>query len=522
MTDHLSAALKLASKGVPVFPVGPDKRPRTSNGFKDGSTDYGQIRDWNWNSGGMVGACIPEGQVIIDVDPRNGGMETWEALKAGHTLPSTRTVSTMNDGYHYYFKVEPGVKLRSTLGPGVDVKNAGKGYVIVPPSAGYEYIEFGEPAPAPDWLVDELRVEATRETSAVSGPVKFFDEFQQGSTYGVSGMQQELDKLGRTLEGGRNNALNAAAYSLAQLAAGGELKEEAAIRELERVAAEIGLGEQEIQGTIKSGWAEGLKNPRQAPERAKAVVPALAESPELVEEEGEEPLWFDWDSEPMEIPFYLENLIPESGYVLVFGGTGVGKSMIWFGLLAQASNLGVKCSVYSFENTKGTDSSRLRRMRPNREHFRISKRELDLFKESHIRNLIEYEKEWGTQVIIIDTYSHAHNSQSEDGNAVAIEFARRVRKIMREVGCTVILVDHTGYQQTNEPRGSSAKRQQVDTAFLVEAIRPKTDRHSPQFSITSKKSSRFDNDCRYVVEVADTKDGDLDIRFVGEAPKWQI
>jgi sugar phosphate isomerase/epimerase len=60
---------------------------------------------------------------------------------------------------------------------------------------------------------------------------------------------------------------------------------------------------------------------------------------------------------------------------------------------------------------------------------------------------------------VIDTYSHAFNSRSEDGNAKAIEFARRIRHLMHEVGCSVVLLDHTGYQQTDEPRDASAKRQ---------------------------------------------------------------
>ena len=141
MTDLKSAALELAKEGTHVFPLGRDKKPRTSHGFHDATDDPGTISNWNWNGGGAIGAAIPPGHFVVDIDPRNGGDATVKALlRAGCTFPPTKVVKTKGGGSHRYYKVPEflaGRRLRGTLGPGVDIKAAGKGYVVVPPSPGY-------------------------------------------------------------------------------------------------------------------------------------------------------------------------------------------------------------------------------------------------------------------------------------------------------------------------------------------------------------------------------------------------
>jgi hypothetical protein len=48
----------LASKGLPVFPYGNNKRPLTANGFKDASTDPAVINAW-WHGHPDALLCRP-------------------------------------------------------------------------------------------------------------------------------------------------------------------------------------------------------------------------------------------------------------------------------------------------------------------------------------------------------------------------------------------------------------------------------------------------------------------------------
>ena len=69
------------------------------------------------------------------------------------------------------------------------------------------------------------------------------------------------------------SSTNRAAFSLGQLVATGLLDHEQVASELERVAADIGLGQREIQRTVASGLAAGLSQPR-APADLSVTPPA--------------------------------------------------------------------------------------------------------------------------------------------------------------------------------------------------------------------------------------------------------
>jgi hypothetical protein len=139
--------------------------------------------------------------------------------------------------------------------------------------------------------------------------------------------------------------------------------------------------------------------------------------------------------------------------------------------------------------------------------------------------MIEREKEWGTDVIIIDTYSHAYQSRSEDGNAKAIAFAVRCRYIMQQVGCSIVVLDHTGYAQPDEPRDASAKRQQVDVAILMAKSGEWRPGQPARFTMDNKKSARFGNPFFMAGEIQDVKDGDvkgLKLAWTGAIkPEWR-
>ena len=142
----LAAALEYADRGWPVFPCKLDKKPYTSHGFKEATTDSEQIETW-WAQWPEASIGIPTGAqtfLVLDVDPRHGGHVSLAQLEQRHgELPLTRLVQTGGGGRQYYFQW-PGVLIRNSageLGAGLDVRGDG-GYVIAPPS-GHPSGEIG-------------------------------------------------------------------------------------------------------------------------------------------------------------------------------------------------------------------------------------------------------------------------------------------------------------------------------------------------------------------------------------------
>ena len=310
------------------------------------------------------------------------------------------------------------------------------------------------------------------------------------------------------------------------MAAGGELDATHAGESLLEVALRIGLEPDEAGKTIESGWKSGKAEPRQAPETEREL-PTTRPPAETVlgDAEPEGRFWVDWSVDEPELPFYCHPLLPKNAYVMVYGATEASKSMAWVGLLCAGSHHGYRSSVYSLENPPATDRDRLRRWGPERSNFRLTNEPIDFNDARQVEGLVRREKDWGdgrgTDVILLDTYSHAFNSRSEDGNAKAIEFARRVRWVMHEVGCSVVLIDHTGYAQEDEPRDASAKRQQVDVAILMKKAGEWRPGQPARFTMTNKKAARFANPFFLNGEIRDTKDRGLELGWQANAPRWE-
>ena len=134
----LEAALAFAAKGLPVFPCGPNKKPRTKHGFKDATTDHEQVREWWRNkSDSLIG--VPTGMVsgiaVLDLDVKNG--KNGLAAVLNWEVRSPLIARTPSGGVHLYFRAEgaPGCT-SDVIERGVDTRGDG-GYVIVPPSPGY-------------------------------------------------------------------------------------------------------------------------------------------------------------------------------------------------------------------------------------------------------------------------------------------------------------------------------------------------------------------------------------------------
>lgn len=145
------AAIELAEAGWKVFPVDAgSKRPKTAHGHLDASTNPAVVRRWHhlFDAHGAIATPTGDGLLVIDVDPRSGGhIPNW--------APETLTVKTQHDGYHLYYSVDEDITSRAGLfGRGIDSKSRG-GYVLVPPSPGYRWVNV---RPRAKVRADDLRL----------------------------------------------------------------------------------------------------------------------------------------------------------------------------------------------------------------------------------------------------------------------------------------------------------------------------------------------------------------------------
>lgn len=155
----------------------PGKHPRTGRGFKDATVDGDTIARW-WSTDPDSNIGVATGGVsgffVVDVDPRNGGDVTLDALEDEHgKLPATVESLTGGGGRHILFRYPAGATVRSgKLGTGLDLKADG-GYIVGPPSLHASGRQYGwegmsrpgevEIADAPAWLL-------ARVTSAPADP----------------------------------------------------------------------------------------------------------------------------------------------------------------------------------------------------------------------------------------------------------------------------------------------------------------------------------------------------------------
>ncbi len=277
----MQAALALVKHGWPVFPCRTDKKPRVKGGFKAASTDLQQVKAC-WEKWPDASIGVPTGAVtgffVLDVDLPHGPA-SLATLEAEHgALPGTAEQCTGGGGRQLLFQMPTDMTIKNSagaLGKGLDVRGDG-GYIIVPPSghpSGGHYAwtspKGTPPATPPQWLLDLVDKQPPKKPVSKNIPAS-------GNTteYGRKALENECAGLAMTGKGGRNQALNDAAFALGQLVAGGEIGQKEAETELLNAALQSGLPESEALKTLASGLQAGLKEPRTAPEKQKYQIKA--------------------------------------------------------------------------------------------------------------------------------------------------------------------------------------------------------------------------------------------------------
>ena len=264
MSSLASAACRLALRALAVFPLTPGQKVPLagSHGCHDGSIDSDVARArWNrWpnaNIGIKTGAA--SGIWVLDIDLGPGGDASLARIEAEHgPLHATVEVLTPSGGRHYWWRwPASGPEIRNSagrIGPGLDVRGEG-GSIVAPPSVlsdgrRYRWLKNGAKAitEAPAWLV-ALALPPPPPLKQEPKPPP--DDIER---YVASAAAAELAELECAPEGTRNEALNRAAYALAQFVRAGALPEDWTREQLEARAVGIGLPAVEARRTIDSAF----------------------------------------------------------------------------------------------------------------------------------------------------------------------------------------------------------------------------------------------------------------------------
>ena len=189
-TSLANAARSYADQAIPVFPlVARSKEPRVARGFYRATTNLRQIQRWwsDWPNANIgIATGKPSGFWVLDIDPRHGGLRSFEALERdarewGATTPLFATLRQLTGGGGVHLLYQMPVALGVTLPngqfagyQGIDLKKDG-GYIVAPPSihpSGYPYQWQHDdlPAPFPPALVELWMEERQRAFSRASPP----------------------------------------------------------------------------------------------------------------------------------------------------------------------------------------------------------------------------------------------------------------------------------------------------------------------------------------------------------------
>lgn len=156
----MEAALAYAARGWGVFPCRADKRPYSSNGVLDATTDPRQIEAW-WaqypraNIGFDVGGA---GMMVLDFDPGHDRAELERNVgKVPATLLRQRTPRGGEHAFYALKDEEVVSASTSKIAKHVDVRSF-HSYVLLAPSqtADGSYEWLGDPAAIPAYRTDEM------------------------------------------------------------------------------------------------------------------------------------------------------------------------------------------------------------------------------------------------------------------------------------------------------------------------------------------------------------------------------
>jgi len=466
----LEVALTYASWGWKVLPIVPNgKEPATRHGVHDATDDPEQIKAW-FTSNSRLNIGIAAGQasglVVYDIDPRNGGQDSWDEWTAKHgNLPDGITALTAGGGYHYLAAYQEGIKSCKLL-DGVDLLANGRYFVAYPSEIEgktYQWEASSDPfdgvaptrTPA-NWLASMMPIKKERTASNDSSIIK------GNRNSGLTSLAGAMRSYGMS-----------EAEILAALSVANETRCEIPLPSSEIRQIAHSVSRYEPNNNVASSSALGS-------EAAEELLENLAApSSDYFLTRGSSCI-----DEPSPTKWIIKEWLAAHCVAMIFGPSGAGKSFIaldiacsiaagipWQGIktkpgvvvyLAGEGNYGIRKRIASWaieHDTKQLDN------------LLISNRAVDLDTPraaAEVIKLVRSITQEQISLLIVDT---VNNHMSGDENA-----AKDVRAMVNScstaasaLGATTVFIHHTGVSETAQgrERGSSAWRGGLDFSIYV-------------------------------------------------------
>lgn len=472
----IDAALRLARRGIPVFPCGSNKRPLTKSGYKDATTDEAQLRRW-WTRYPNALVGVPTGSTtqiaVVDVDP--DGMD-FILGEYGALLETGRRHNTRR-GFHYLFRLPDGVVIRSSVGKiakGVDVRAEG-GYIIWWPAAGLKSSgpELDQLPLLPDSLLSLLAtpstIKQTEDELSIRAP-------QVGLAFGeIAALLQPVDS--DVVYDDWINVLMAVHHETGGSEAGFALVNEWSARgrkykDTEDVRNHWRSFNVDREYVVGALWLKKFSAGQAA------LRSSTADSgPRFVVVPDSQFV----DRNPLS--WHIKGVLPKAELIVVYGQSGSGKSFLVFDMVAAIATgtpwqerkttkgqvvLVLAEGVTGFRNRLRAYATMHDGSLPG---LRIVADAPNLLGEQDDMLLSQrINDSGGADLIVIDTL--AASSPGADENAakdmgVVIEHCKRLH---RETGATVLLVHHSGKDQSKGARGWSGLRAAADAEIEVARV----------------------------------------------------
>jgi P4 family phage/plasmid primase-like protien len=310
------------------------KHPSIASWQTEATSDLDTLSSWFKGRNDLNYGIFMEGSglLALDIDVKSGGWPSWEQLedKCMYDFLPTIEVRTgvkhyknvSNRGAHKYYIAPESFRFTSNLSkvgfPGIDIKH--NGYVLGPGSTHwsgvkYEWLDGHAPwevsaQSLPEHSLGYMgRVSTSKRT--YSGKSSIGDEEWQekwetlmranpeATAYAKATLRNICGALSKMKPGtGRNNVLNAAAYSMGRLIGGGQIGFEAAKNELRSAiqkayGAEFVVKEAAVDSTLRvwsGGFECGAMEPKYPSSLSLANLDWISEKSKAISVPGTKPV----------------------------------------------------------------------------------------------------------------------------------------------------------------------------------------------------------------------------------------